>query len=112
MTKDEQEVASANAPQIQAHKAADFKTFYVNWVQASFTPFDISLVIGEAFAADTPDTFEVEQKARIIFHPLEAKVVAGMLAQAIRNYEKQVGEVPVPRGLGATALEQEPIKEA
>jgi hypothetical protein len=98
MTKDEQEVASADAPNIEMHKAENFKTLYANWVQASFTPFDISLVVGQAMSGNAPSTFEVEQKARIIFHPLEAKVVIAMLGKAVETYEKQFGAIPVPGG--------------
>jgi hypothetical protein len=111
MTTDEQEVASAIAPKFQIRKSADFKTFYVNWVQASFSPFDISLVIGEGFASDSPGTFEVEQRARVVLHPSEAMVIAEMLVQAVQNNEKQFGHVSGPRNFGVTAPEQEVTEE-
>jgi hypothetical protein len=99
MTNKEQHAAAAMEPKLQFHKAEDFKSFYVNWVQSSFTPFDISLVVGEFFSADEPGTFEVMQKARIILNPVEAKIISGMLLEALKNYQLQFGSVTVPSGL-------------
>jgi hypothetical protein len=99
MTTDEQVAASPTIPTYNFHKADDYRTIYVNWVQTSLTPFDVSLIIGHAHATGVDTTgvniFDVEQKARITFHPAEAKIVAGMLAQSVENYEKQFGEVSV-----------------
>lgn len=110
MMTEEQVAAPAITPKLQMHKAADFKSLYVNWVQTSITPFDISLVVGEAVPVDQT-TFDVEQKARINFHPIEAKVIAVMLAQALENYETQFGEVTVPSGQVQMVVGEKEVKE-
>lgn len=78
----------------------DFHTVYANWVQGTSTPFDISLVIGEAFPPMVPQegdtTIQVSQKFRLIFSPLEAKMVTAILVQTLRAYERQFGTIAVP----------------
>lgn len=90
MTEDPQVLAS----QFKFTKAEDFKSFYVNWIQVGSTPFDVFMVIGQAINADTH--YEVEQNARLVFHPAEAKVVAALLQQTVQKYEAQFGEIPDP----------------
>lgn len=81
-------------------KDQNFRTVYANWVQATFTPFDISLVIGDYFPPAGPEEgsniLDVTQKFRVVFSPLEAKLAIGIFLQAMRNYETQFGKIVVP----------------
>jgi hypothetical protein len=110
MTTDERSQTQTLIRKLKIHKAADFKSLYSNWVQVSASPFDISLVVGEATAPDQA-TVEVEQKVRIFFHPMEAKSIVAMLTQSLEDYEKQFGEIVTPRGQLQTAPEQEGIRD-
>jgi|ERR1700733_3520584 hypothetical protein len=110
MTTAEEVSATTAAPTLNIHKADDYKSIYVNWVQSSLTPFDISLIIGEALAIG-PSIFDVEHKARIIFNPAEAKVVAGMLAQSVELYEKQFGPVPVAHVTTNVIIQDQPTEK-
>lgn len=90
-------------PKTNLLRSPDFKSYYVNWAQASSTPFDICLVVGQAspsvMATPTEQpVIEVEEKARLSFHPAEAKVIVMMITQALVSYEKQFGEVSIPAG--------------
>jgi hypothetical protein len=59
------------APKSEITKSLDFCTIYSNWVQTNFSPHEVSLLLGQSFQS-SPETVEVELKARIIFGPLEA----------------------------------------
>jgi hypothetical protein len=97
MTTDEAKAAAVSIPELKMRKAPDFKSHYVNWAQTTFSPFDISLLVAE-FSPLEQGVFDVEQKVRLNFHPSEAKVIAGMLIQALAQYEQQFGKVTVPGG--------------
>jgi hypothetical protein len=82
-------------PQPQIYNAADFKSIYVNFVQTAASPTDISIGIGETSPTQTGAT-NLEMKARIVMAPLQAKIMAAMLVQAIQQFEKQYGEIVIP----------------
>jgi Protein of unknown function (DUF3467) len=94
----EQQSAPMGSVTMQIRKAADFRSIYTNWVQASHTPFDISLTLGEAVSVDA-NQFEVEQSARVVFSPLEAKIALVMLAGTIKAFESSFGTIVVPPGI-------------
>jgi hypothetical protein len=98
MTQSDQQHAVPNQPKMNFKKAPSFRTFYANWVQPTYSPFDISLTIGEAIPIDQ-QTFEIEQSARITFSPLEAKLVALMLLNALKIYESSFGKINIPQGV-------------
>jgi hypothetical protein len=85
---------------MQVRKAPDFRSFYVNWLQGSFSPYDISLAIGQGRTTG-PTSFEVEHQANILFSPLEAKVAVAMLGNLIRIFESNFGEVKIPKTMEA-----------
>jgi hypothetical protein len=83
-------------PSINFTKTSDFKTLYVNYVQTFFTPFDMTLLVGQAVSVD-PKAAEVEHKARIVMHPAEAKILSALLSQSVEQYEKQYGDIPIDK---------------
>jgi hypothetical protein len=89
---------SSHQPQI--HKAADFKSIYVNFVQTAASPTDISIGVGETSPTETgvPD---LEMKARLVLAPLQAKIMVAMIFQAIQQFEKQYGEIAIPAAVSA-----------
>lgn len=109
MTPKKKTSKPASEPKIEIKKAADFKSFYVNWAQAATSPFDVVVVFGEG----TPDGtggMEIEQKARVIFSPLEAKMVAYILTKTLRQYETTFGEIKIPKQVAAQVRELMPPK--
>jgi hypothetical protein len=78
--------------------APDFKLIYTNYVQASFTPLDVALLVGETVGAKL-GKFMVQNKARITMSPTEAKIVARILANTVKLFEQQFGEIIVPDGM-------------
>ena len=84
-----------SSPQPQIHNAPDFKSIYVNFVQTAASATDISIGVGETSPTQTGAT-DLEMKARIVVAPLQAKIMAAMLFQAIQQFEKQYGEIVIP----------------
>ena len=76
-------------------QAPDFKLLYVNHIQASFTPFDISFLMSEALGAEE-GKFLIQMKARVTMSPVEAKVFQKIISDTIKNFEKTIGPVTVP----------------
>jgi hypothetical protein len=81
------------------HRSPDFKTLYVNFVQSGMTAFDVSLIVGENHGVDEKGEGVIELKAKLTMTPLEAKLVAAILADSVKRHEKQFGEISVPPGL-------------
>jgi len=83
-------------PEIEYLFAQDFKMIYVNHIQASFSPFDITFNMGEALGASTNGKFSIQQKTRVTMAPLEAKIFLKILTDTIANFEKSIGPITVP----------------
>jgi hypothetical protein len=81
--------------QPELFRSADFKSLYTNFAQTSASPADISLVVGEASPSES-GTAIVEMKARLVMAPIQAKVLLGMLAHVIQQYETQFGQIVIP----------------
>jgi hypothetical protein len=77
-------------------RSPDFRSIYTNFVQSAYTPYDISLMLGETAGLED-GRWLVENKARLIMSPPEAKVVLIVLQGAIENYERVYGEIKPPQ---------------
>ena len=103
---EKQESVSPRVLETQITKDPNFQSYYTNFVQAGFTPFDISLLIGEAAGIDpATNKFMAELKAKITMSPTEAKVVLNIMLNTIRAYEAQFGKIVVPSAVGTTIKE-------
>lgn len=89
-----------NGPQMTIEKSSEFRSFYVNWLNGAFSPFDINLAIGQSRATG-PNSLEVDHEANIVMSPLEAKVAVAMLSGLIQAYENNFGEVKIPKAMEA-----------
>jgi Protein of unknown function (DUF3467) len=67
------------------------KLVYANWVRMNATPFDLAIDLGYHDEPGPPDAFPV----RVAMSWEHAKVLADLLAQNIKAYEDQVGEVRI-----------------
>lgn len=92
-------------------QSEDFKSIYANWVQGSFGPHEIWMLVGQSFPTG-PNSAAIEQKARLIFSPLEAKLLTVILSKIVGAYEDQFGKIVVPHVVGDLLVDQMPeIKE-
>jgi hypothetical protein len=76
----------------------EFRHLYVNFVQASFTPFDVSLMMGEVMGFDDKGQQVINQKARVVMSAAEAKVLMYVLANTVRQWETAFGKITMPPG--------------
>ncbi len=52
-----------------------------------------------------PGTVDIEIKAKVSFHPSEAKLVALLLLQSVASYEKQFGKIVDPKGISTPQVD-------
>ena len=81
-------------------RVPDFKAIYTNFIQAGYTAFDISFLLGET-AGVNEGKLMIETKARVAMSPLEAKMFLVMVGTVIQKYEAQFGTIIVPAGISA-----------
>jgi hypothetical protein len=79
--------------------APDFKNIYANFVQAQFSAFDFSLMIGEMMGPGSDGKTMIQQKVRVVMSPMEIKIMLTLLTKGVQQYEKQFGEISVHPGL-------------
>ena len=77
-------------------QAVDFKSFYTNFVQTQYTPFDISFMICEALGVGPDGKQVVQQKARVTMTMSEAKIVSQILTETLKKWEEQFGKIALP----------------
>ncbi len=90
----------------EIRKSPDFGSIYANWIQAQFSMNELSLLIGEAFSAN--GILEIEQKARIVIAPLQAKLLTAILAKVVTTYEQQNGKINIPESALQELVKQIP----
>lgn len=76
--------------------------FYCNSLELATSPFDISfrfirneVPIGRPHGSETSG--EVADSVTVVMSPQHAKATIGALVNAIRTYEKQFGELHLPK---------------
>ncbi len=94
-------------PKQEFSQSADFQSIYANWIQATFSPHELSMIVGQSFQT-SPGVVGVQQKARIMFSPLEGKLLSVILRKIVENYEEQFGKIVVPHVIGDQLVEQMP----
>lgn len=111
MTPRKRKATAKPAQKQEIKQSEDFKSIYANWIQGSFGPHDVWVIVGQSFPSG-PQSVSVEQKARIIFSPLEAKLLSIILRKIMDAYEEQFGKISIPHVIGDLLVDQLPeIKE-
>ena len=72
-------------------------------------PFEFAILFSEITQNEKNEIF-VDQKARVVMSPLQAKVFTLLMAKNLHDYESRFGEIRMPEGLMAqtSAAEAEP----
>ena len=70
---------------------------YCNFVNSSWTLFDVRVRLGQLVPREGEEGFVVEERAAVTFSWNEAKIMRDMLAQLVEAYEKVNGEIKQPR---------------
>lgn len=86
---------SAKERQIEIVKSAEFLKVYANSAQIEAGPWDFRITFGEATRGGE-DKVIVEQSVAVIMSPQHAKAFLSVLANNVRQYEKQIAEINMP----------------
>jgi len=79
-------------PTVPAEK---FARTYANAANMEVTPWDFKIVFGELKKSE--GKLVIEQSVEVTMSPQHAKALAEILNNNIREYEKNVGEIKLPR---------------
>ncbi|HET7089157.1 MAG TPA: DUF3467 domain-containing protein [Anaerolineae bacterium] len=92
--------------QINIEVPADLDPVYSNFAMITHSPSEVIV----DFARILPNTPKSKVHARILMTPLHAKLLHNALADSLRKYEAQFGEIKVPAG--GTDLAQQFFRQA
>jgi len=92
-------------------KSPDFISIYANNVQLEGSVFDFALSFGEMTPEIKNGMHVVNQKARVILSKEMTKVLSALLNANIAAYEKQFGEIVLPRPAGGATNGTTPAKK-
>jgi hypothetical protein len=67
-------------------------------MQVGFSPFDLSFLLGETMGVDESGQLIIEYRTRVTMSPAETKIAFALIGNALKNYEKQFGEIRLPAG--------------
>jgi hypothetical protein len=107
MTPRKKKTAAKPAPKQEFKKSADFVTIYANWISVTFTPHDFSLTLGQTNQVNS-ELVEIEHRGRVLFSPLEGKLLSVILRKIVDSYETQYGKLVIPHVIGDQLVEQMP----
>ena len=105
--KKKTDVAKSAQPKQEIRQASDFETVYANWLQSTFSAYEISIIFGQSFAT-APGVPGVEQKLRVAISPLNGKLLAVVLRKVVETYEAQFGKIDIPHVIGDQLIDQLP----
>ena len=89
-----------NVSEIGRRSAENFGTFYVNNANVASAFYDLSIMFSEIQSG--PGEAVVLDKCRVTMSPAHAKALALALAENIRRWEAQFGEIRLPEGMVTT----------
>jgi hypothetical protein len=90
-------------------RSENFVLIYANWGQAAMSPWDITLAFAQAVQAEPEQTMILE-KAHVAMTPQFAKALVSTLAGAVKEYERQNGEIQMPETIKRTSEERARIR--
>ncbi len=85
---------SGKQMQINIEVPADLDTIYSNFALITYSPSEVIL----DFARILPNMPKSKVHARILMTPMHAKLLHNALADSLRKYEAQHGEIKMPTG--------------
>jgi hypothetical protein len=69
---------------------------YVNAFSCSISPYDITFAFGRMTPEEREGSRDFRPVVRLVMSPTHAKALSQILQALLGEYEKRVGEVPVP----------------
>lgn len=78
-------------------RSESFFRSYSNTLRVNLSHQDTSIVFGEILESSPPGSFFIEDKAEIRIPLSQAKILANILGEMIRSYEKHFGVIPIQK---------------
>ena len=78
-------------------RSESFFRSYSNTLRVNISHQDASIVFGEILESTPPGSFLIEDKADIRIPLSQAKVLANVLGETVRSYEKHFGVIPIQK---------------
>lgn len=94
-------------PEVKFVKADNFRNIYANNVQISSSFMDVVMMFGQIVGLEG-GILEVENQARVVMSPQEAKLFTILLVQQIAAYERQFGAVKLPPNMLQPNVKNDP----
>jgi hypothetical protein len=94
----------------QVRRSEKFVRVYSNNAAVIGTPFDFVLTFGEVIRL-SEETY-IEQTASVTMSPQHAKALAVVLLNNIKEYEKNMGTIPLPMSDTSESGQENPPKES
>ena len=95
--KDEENNITAIPNKLDFRRSESFFRSYANTLRVNLSHQDASIVFGEILESSPPGSFFVEDKAEIRIPLSQAKILANVLVESIRSYEKHFGVIPIQK---------------
>jgi Protein of unknown function (DUF3467) len=93
---DQENVVPGVVSRVRRHHADDVPELYANNVSFSTSVWDFTLDFGMLLGIDDEGTLNIQDLARVIMSPQQAKAFSQVLAENVAQYEGQFGSIPVP----------------
>jgi hypothetical protein len=86
--------ASRKKSSVEKTRSDDFKIIYVNSALVQLGAFDFRISVGITPEDDKPDeVIRLEEQAQLIMSPQHAKALLRALANNVKKYEEEFGEI-------------------
>ncbi len=92
-------------------KSEYFERLYANSVAVQVSPWDIAIIFGEILGKDEDGRPRIEETVQVTLTREVAKALGALIGSYVRNYEKQVGKIAVPKPSTDSPLEPPPATE-
>jgi hypothetical protein len=103
--------AKPTPQELPTSRTDKFVRIYANAANLEVTPWDFKMIFGELKKSSDGKPV-IEQSVEVTMSPQHAKALADILSVNVREYEKNVGEIKLPRTPDASASPQKPVSAA
>jgi uncharacterized protein DUF3467 len=93
--------------ELPTKKADTFASIYASAANVDVTPYDFRIAFGEMKKSGTE--FSVEHYVEVKMSPQHAKALTNILVQYLHEYEKNIGEIHLPKAPEGTPAPQSAI---
>jgi hypothetical protein len=83
--------------QLETTESPTFQSVYSNSANLEVTPWDFKFVFGALKSQGAGKPPKIENRLEVVMSPQHAKALLGIFTTHLQEYEKQVGEIKLPK---------------